>query len=172
MAVKTPDVYVEDVFIMSLQEVPSGDDCHLIIVPVCPDKVNKPLVLPVQIVLPPLTDPPADTGSTVTVVVALAVLLLISVITTVKVSPSAAPLAIVFRTVLELNVAEPLLLHTHETASTPVSNKVTSAPAQIGPELLAMAVCPHTFPGINKKRPTTRRTLISLNSLIKFLIFN
>ena len=44
-------------------------DCHLLIVPVCPDKVNKALVLPEQIVVPPATDPPTVIGSTVTVTV-------------------------------------------------------------------------------------------------------
>lgn len=40
--------------------------CHFTTVPVLPDKVSKPLVLPEQIVDPPETLPPAETGSTVT----------------------------------------------------------------------------------------------------------
>ena len=42
---------------------------HLTIDPVLPLKVNSPLVEPEQIVVPPLTDPPIEVGSTVTVVV-------------------------------------------------------------------------------------------------------
>ena len=41
---------------------------HLSIVPVCPLNVSKPLVEPEQIFAPPLTEPPTDVGSTVTVV--------------------------------------------------------------------------------------------------------
>jgi len=37
-------------------------------VPVCPAKVSTPLVLPEQMVVPPVTDPPTEVGSTVTVV--------------------------------------------------------------------------------------------------------
>ena len=44
------------------------DDSHLVIVPVYPDKVNSPLVLPEQMVDPPVTEPPTEVGSTVTVV--------------------------------------------------------------------------------------------------------
>ena len=46
------------------------DDCHLVTLPVFPDKVNKALVLPEQIVVPPETVPATVVGSTVTVVVA------------------------------------------------------------------------------------------------------
>lgn len=44
--------------------------CHFITVPVLPDKVSNPLMLPVQMELPPETLPPAEVGSTVTVVAA------------------------------------------------------------------------------------------------------
>ena len=37
--------------------------CHLVIVPVCPERVSNPLVLPEQIVVPPATVPPTDAGS-------------------------------------------------------------------------------------------------------------
>ena len=42
--------------------------CHLTTFPVCPDKVSNPLVLPEHIVVPPVTLPPTEVGSTVTVV--------------------------------------------------------------------------------------------------------
>ena len=41
---------------------------HLIIDPVLPLKVRSPLVEPEQIAVPPVTDPPTDPGTTVTVV--------------------------------------------------------------------------------------------------------
>ena len=41
--------------------------CQRKTVPVWPDKVSKPLVLPEQIMVPPVTVPPTETGSTVTV---------------------------------------------------------------------------------------------------------
>ena len=41
--------------------------CHFTTVPVCPAKVNKPLVLPEQIVVPPITDPPTLVGSAIMV---------------------------------------------------------------------------------------------------------
>ena len=44
-----------------------GDDCHLMIVPVCPLSVNVPLVEPLHIVVPPLTLPPTEVGVTVSV---------------------------------------------------------------------------------------------------------
>ena len=53
---------------MLAQSVPFSDECHLAIVPVCDPKVNSPLVLPEQIVVPPATVPPTAGGSTVTVV--------------------------------------------------------------------------------------------------------
>jgi len=57
------------VFTIGVQVVKGlTDDCHLVIVPVCPAKVNTPLVLPEQIVVPPVTDPPTEVGLTVTVV--------------------------------------------------------------------------------------------------------
>jgi hypothetical protein len=103
---------------------------------------------------------------TKTVVVALAIFPLIS---TVKISPLTAPLATGFCNVGSLNDARPLLLHNHEIAPEPVSYKFTSAPAHIGPELLAVAVCPHPFAETNKKRPAKRKNLTSLRSL-KLLI--
>ena len=54
---------------MSDQVVPASiDDCHLVIVPVCPESVSKALVLPEQMVVPPATPPPTEVGFTVTVV--------------------------------------------------------------------------------------------------------
>lgn len=44
--------------------------CHLITVPVSPDKLSKPLLLPVQTDVPPVTVPPAEAGLTDTVVAA------------------------------------------------------------------------------------------------------
>jgi hypothetical protein len=38
--------------------------CHLVTVPVWPDKVSVPLELPKHTLVPPLTLPPTDTGST------------------------------------------------------------------------------------------------------------
>jgi hypothetical protein len=45
----------------------STDDCHFVIVPVCPDRVRVVLLVPVHTVVLPATEPPTDTGSTVTV---------------------------------------------------------------------------------------------------------
>ena len=42
-------------------------DCHLTIVPVCPDKVNAVEFVPVHTVALPAIDPPTVTGDTVTV---------------------------------------------------------------------------------------------------------
>ncbi len=42
--------------------------CHFTTVPVWPERVNKSLVLPEHMVVPPDTLPPAEAGSTVTVV--------------------------------------------------------------------------------------------------------
>ena len=39
--------------------------------PVCPDRVSKALVEPVQIVVPPVTDPPTVVGLTVIVTLAV-----------------------------------------------------------------------------------------------------
>ena len=44
--------------------------CHLVTVPVWPLNVSNPLVLPEQMVVPPVTEPPTEVGLTVTVVVA------------------------------------------------------------------------------------------------------
>lgn len=44
------------------------DDCHFVIVPVCPVKVNIALVLPEHIVDPPVTVPPIEAALTFTVV--------------------------------------------------------------------------------------------------------
>ena len=41
--------------------------CHLTTVPVYPATVSNPLVFPAQMVEPPVTVPPTETGSTVTV---------------------------------------------------------------------------------------------------------
>ena len=41
--------------------------CHLTIVPVWPESVKSPLVLPEQTVVLPVTVPPTEIGSTVTV---------------------------------------------------------------------------------------------------------
>ena len=41
--------------------------CHLVTVPVCPAKVSVPLVLPKHTFVPPVTLPPTEVGSTVTV---------------------------------------------------------------------------------------------------------
>ena len=41
--------------------------CHLVTVPVWPAKVSMPLVLPKHTFVPPVTLPPTDTGSTVTI---------------------------------------------------------------------------------------------------------
>lgn len=46
-------------------------DCHLVIVPVCPDKVKVVLFVPVQTAVLPLMLPPTETASTVTVPVEL-----------------------------------------------------------------------------------------------------
>ena len=56
-------------FVISVH-VLNGDTelCHFTTVPVCPESVSRPLVLPGQMVEPPDTDPPAITELTVTVV--------------------------------------------------------------------------------------------------------
>ena len=58
-----------EVFAISVQ-VSNGETelCHLTIVPVWPERVKSPLVLPEQTVVPPVTVPPTEIGSTVTVV--------------------------------------------------------------------------------------------------------
>ena len=70
--VKAAEVYEvrPEVVAMSLQVVPSVELCHLVTVPVLPANVNKPLVLPEQMAVPPVTTPPTEVGSTVTVMAA------------------------------------------------------------------------------------------------------
>jgi hypothetical protein len=47
------------VFITSVHELKGDTElCHFTTVPVCPAKVNVPLVLPEQMVVPPVTPPP------------------------------------------------------------------------------------------------------------------
>jgi hypothetical protein len=67
---KLPDVYVPFVLGISVQVSKPGpmENCHFIILPVSPLKVSIPELLPEQIVVLPLTDPPTEAGSTVTVV--------------------------------------------------------------------------------------------------------
>ena len=66
VTVNGPDVYVADVApSIADQLVPSTDDSHLVTSPVFPLRVSRPLVLPVQIIVPPLTVPPTFSGSTV-----------------------------------------------------------------------------------------------------------
>ena len=63
-------MYVDDVLVMVVHVVNGFTELsHLNMLPVFPDKVNVPLVEPEQTVAPPLTEPPTDVGSTVTVVV-------------------------------------------------------------------------------------------------------
>ncbi len=58
-----------EVFAISVQSVKGEVElCHLTMVPVWPESVKRPLVLPEQIVVPPVTVPPTEIGSTVTVV--------------------------------------------------------------------------------------------------------
>ncbi len=55
-------------FSISVQEEKGSiEDCHLTIVPVRAPNVNKPLVLPEQMIVPPVTRPGAVVGFTVTV---------------------------------------------------------------------------------------------------------
>ncbi len=44
------------------------EDSQRTTAPVCPAKVNKPLVVPEQIPVPPVTSPPIETAFTVTVI--------------------------------------------------------------------------------------------------------
>ena len=69
--VNAPEVYVVPVCAISDHDV-NGliEYCHLVTVPVCPERVSKSLVLPEQMVVPPETEPPTLAGSTVTVVAA------------------------------------------------------------------------------------------------------
>ena len=58
-----------EVFARSVQSVKGEVElCQLTIDLVWPDKVKRPLVLPEQIVVPPVTVPPTEIGSTITVV--------------------------------------------------------------------------------------------------------
>ena len=67
---KVTEVYVKPVFAISVHVLKGATElCHFTTVPVCPAKVNVPLVLPEQMVAPPVTAPPTLVGSTVTVVV-------------------------------------------------------------------------------------------------------
>jgi hypothetical protein len=69
VSVKAPEVYVVAVFAISVQELYGETElCHLTIVPVFPESESKLLILPVQIVVPPVTLPPTEGGLTVTVV--------------------------------------------------------------------------------------------------------
>ena len=67
VCVNAPEVYVVRVFAISVH-VLNGDTelCHFTTVPVCPESVSRPLVLPEQMVVPPDTDPPTLAGSTLT----------------------------------------------------------------------------------------------------------
>ncbi len=68
--VSAPDVYVVDVLLMLVHVVNGAIALsHLTTLPVLPLSVNAPLVDPEQMVVPPLTLPPALVGLTVTVVV-------------------------------------------------------------------------------------------------------
>ena len=59
------------VFAISVHEVYGDTDfCHFTTVPVCPESLSKPLLLPGQMVEPPDTVPPALAGFTVTVAAA------------------------------------------------------------------------------------------------------
>ena len=62
-------MYVVRVFAISVH-VLNGDTelCHFTTVPVCPESVRRPLLLPEQIVEPPDTLPPAIAEFIVTVV--------------------------------------------------------------------------------------------------------
>jgi hypothetical protein len=68
VAVKLVAVRVVVVFAISTGVTQlSVDDCHLIIVPICPDKVSVVLLVPEQTVVLPATVPPTETGLTVIV---------------------------------------------------------------------------------------------------------
>ena len=58
-----------EVFAISVQSVKGEVElCHLTMVPVWPESVKSPLVLSEQTVVPPVTVPPTEIGSTITVV--------------------------------------------------------------------------------------------------------
>ena len=64
-----PDVCVAVVLLMPVHVVNGATELsHLTTLPILPLSVNVPLVAPEQIVVPPLTLPPAVAGVTVTVV--------------------------------------------------------------------------------------------------------
>jgi hypothetical protein len=68
VCVNTPAVYVAEVFAISIHVLKGETElCHLMIVPVYPDNVSKPLVFPEQMVVPPETLPPTDIGATMSV---------------------------------------------------------------------------------------------------------
>ena len=67
VCVSAPDVYVVAVLVMLVQVVNGATELsHLTTLPVLPVKVNVPLVDPAQMLVPPLTLPPAEAGSTIT----------------------------------------------------------------------------------------------------------
>jgi len=62
-------VYVEEVFVIAVHaENGETELSHRTTEPVIPSKVNWLLVLPEQIVVPPVTVPPTEIGLTVTVI--------------------------------------------------------------------------------------------------------
>ena len=65
VCVNPPDWNVEDVLAIEVHGAdPVTDDSQFKIVPLCPDKVNKPLELPAQIDALPLKVPANETGFT------------------------------------------------------------------------------------------------------------
>ena len=67
VCVSAPDVCVVVVLLMLVHVVNGATELsHLTTLPVLPDKVNVPLVDPVQMLVPPLTLPPAVAGVTKT----------------------------------------------------------------------------------------------------------
>ena len=66
VVVSAPEVYVLLVIAISVLVVKllTVDNCHLVTVPVCPLKVNSPLVFPVHFSEPPVTVPPTLGGAT------------------------------------------------------------------------------------------------------------
>ena len=70
--VKAPDVKVAVLALPKSVQVLNGETelSHLTTAPIFPANVKTPLVLPLQIVVPPVTVPPTEVGSTVTVTTA------------------------------------------------------------------------------------------------------
>ena len=69
VCVNAPDVYVDAVLVIVVHDVNGETELsHLSIDPVLPLNVSCALVDPEQIVVPPVTLPPAEVGLTVTVV--------------------------------------------------------------------------------------------------------